>query len=146
MQKLLPDYTVLIGSPRQLEGTRCYGVIQDEKAGYDACKVGPVPAAEIDALVVGHIRKFIESPEVITQTHVKLQSSDECPHDFGLRELREHIGDFDGFWKSLKPRERNRIAEILVKNVTITNDEVAIDMRLDGFTTITNTFTKGDFL
>ena len=38
------------------------------------------------------------------------------------------------------------IAEILVKNVTITNDEVAIDMRLDGFTTIANTFTKGDFL
>jgi hypothetical protein len=36
MQKLLPDYTVLIGSPRQLEGTRCYGVIQDEKAGYRA--------------------------------------------------------------------------------------------------------------
>jgi hypothetical protein len=36
MQKLLPDYTVLIGSPHQLEGTRCYGVIQDEKAGYRA--------------------------------------------------------------------------------------------------------------
>jgi site-specific DNA recombinase len=53
--------------------------------GYDACKVGPVPAAEIDALVVGHVRKFIESPEVTTQTHAKLRSSDECPHDFGLR-------------------------------------------------------------
>jgi len=114
--------------------------------GYEACKVGPVPAAEVDALVIGHIRKFIESPEIITQTHAKLQTSDECPHDFGLQELRNHIGEFDGFWKSLKPKERNRIAEILVKNVTITNDEVAIDMRLDGFTTIANTFTKGDFL
>lgn len=36
VQKLLPDYTVLIGSPTQLEGTRCYGAIQDEKAGYRA--------------------------------------------------------------------------------------------------------------
>lgn len=35
-QKVLPDYTVLVGSQQQLEGTRCYGVIQDEKAGYRA--------------------------------------------------------------------------------------------------------------
>lgn len=114
--------------------------------GYDACTVGPVPAAEIDALVVGHIRKFIESPEIITQTHHKLQNSDDCPHDFGLEELRAHIGNFDSFWNGLKPKERSRIAELLVKQVTINNDEVAIDMRLDGFSTIANTFTKGDFL
>jgi hypothetical protein len=36
VQKLLPDYTVLVGSTSQLEGTRCYGAIQDEKAGYRA--------------------------------------------------------------------------------------------------------------
>lgn len=114
--------------------------------GYDECKVGPVPAAEIDALVVGHIRKFIESPEIITQTHDKLRSDDDCPHDFGLEELRIHIGDFDGFWKKLKPKERNRIAELLVKEVSIDTDEVAIDMRLDGFTTIANTYTQGGIL
>lgn len=36
VQKVLPDYTVIIGSPQQLEGTRCYGAIQDEKAGFRA--------------------------------------------------------------------------------------------------------------
>ncbi len=36
VQKLLPDYTVLLGSPAQLDGTRCYGAIQDEKAGFRA--------------------------------------------------------------------------------------------------------------
>jgi hypothetical protein len=35
-QKLLPDYTVLLGSISQLEGTRCYGSILDEKANYRA--------------------------------------------------------------------------------------------------------------
>jgi hypothetical protein len=35
-QKLLPDNTVLLGSTVQLEGTRCYGAIQDEKANYRA--------------------------------------------------------------------------------------------------------------
>lgn len=35
-QKVLPDNTVMMGSRVQLEGTRCYGVIQDEKANYRA--------------------------------------------------------------------------------------------------------------
>lgn len=35
-QKLLPDYTVILGSKEQIEGTRCYGVIQDEKALFTA--------------------------------------------------------------------------------------------------------------
>lgn len=35
-QKLMPDYTVLIGSTSQLEGTRCYGAIMDEAANYRA--------------------------------------------------------------------------------------------------------------
>ncbi len=37
-RKLLPDYTVIIGSQTLLEGTRCYGVIQDEKANYRASR------------------------------------------------------------------------------------------------------------
>ena len=35
-QKLLPDYTVLMGSPTDVEGTRCYATIRDEKANYEA--------------------------------------------------------------------------------------------------------------
>ncbi len=35
-RNLLPDYTVLMASQSMLEGTRCYGVIQDEKARYKA--------------------------------------------------------------------------------------------------------------
>lgn len=35
-QKMLPDYSVIIGSPEDLEGTRCYGMIQDEEANWEA--------------------------------------------------------------------------------------------------------------
>lgn len=37
-QNMLPPYTVLIASQGMLEGTRCYGVIQDEKANYRASR------------------------------------------------------------------------------------------------------------
>ena len=35
---MLPPYTVILASPALLEGTRCYGVIQDEKAQYRASR------------------------------------------------------------------------------------------------------------
>ncbi len=37
-RNMLPEYTVLLASQGMLEGTRCYGVIQDEKAGYRASR------------------------------------------------------------------------------------------------------------
>jgi len=41
-QQLLPDYTVIMASPGRatgtLEGTRCYGMILDEKAAYQATR------------------------------------------------------------------------------------------------------------
>lgn len=37
-QNLLPDHTVLLVSQDQLEGTRCYGMIQDEKASFQAMR------------------------------------------------------------------------------------------------------------
>ncbi len=36
VQQLLPNHTVLLASSAQLEGTRCYGAIHDEKAQYQA--------------------------------------------------------------------------------------------------------------
>lgn len=37
-RNMLPEYTVLLSSQSTLEGTRCYGVIQDEKANYRASR------------------------------------------------------------------------------------------------------------
>ncbi len=38
VQHLLPDYTVLLVSQQNLEGTRCYGMIRDEKADFRAMR------------------------------------------------------------------------------------------------------------
>lgn len=35
-QKMLPDFTVLVGSSTDLEGVRAYGMIQDHKSGFTA--------------------------------------------------------------------------------------------------------------
>jgi hypothetical protein len=35
-QQMIPDYTVIMGSPGRMMGTRCYGLIRDHKANLDA--------------------------------------------------------------------------------------------------------------
>ncbi len=105
---------------------------------YKACKVGPLPAAEIDALVVGHIKQMIESPEILTKTYGEVKSSKDIPFDFGFEELRKEIKDFDQFWKLLNSEEQQRIVELLVKNISVNTDAIRIDLRLDGFSTIIN--------
>ncbi len=38
LRRLLPDATVVLVSREQLEGTRCYGMIMDEKASFKALR------------------------------------------------------------------------------------------------------------
>jgi hypothetical protein len=37
-QQLLPDYTVILASPGRMMGTRCYGLIRDLKANFEATR------------------------------------------------------------------------------------------------------------
>jgi len=105
---------------------------------YKACKVGPIPASEIDALVVGQIKQIIESPEMLTRTYAEIKKSDDMPFDFGLDELRKKIKGFDEFWKRMTPEEQQRVTELLVKTVAVNTDAIKVDLRLEGFSTIIN--------
>ena len=110
---------------------------------YQECKVGPIPAAEIDALVVGHIKQMIESPEMIIKVYGEIKAANDAPIDFGLEELRNTIKNFDHFWKELKATEQQRITELLVKDVSVDLEAVKIDLRLEGFSTIINKLNGG---
>ena len=111
---------------------------------YQACKVGPIPAAEIDALVVGHIKQMIESPEMLTKTYSEIKAKNDTSLDFGLEELRKKIKNFDHFWKELKTTEQQRITQLLVKDVLVNLETVKIDLRLEGFSTIINKLNGGE--
>ena len=110
---------------------------------YKACEVGPLPASEIDTLVVSHIRQLIQSPEIITKTHQALKKQKDFPIDFGLSELTEQIKDFDTFWEDLTPMEQQRIVELLVKRIDVKTDNIQIQMRLEGFKTLISKYKNG---
>ncbi len=130
---MTPSFTV--------KGSRTYRYYTPTTAihqHYKACEVGPLPAGEIDALVVGHLKQLITSPEILSKTHGIIQASEDAPAGFGLEELRKEIKDFDVFWKALGLEQQQRIAELLVESVAVNTDAVKINLRMDGFSTITN--------
>jgi site-specific DNA recombinase len=46
---------------------RYYTATTVNRKSYDACRVGSVPMAELDALVVAQLRSLIQSPEILTR-------------------------------------------------------------------------------
>ncbi len=112
------------------------------RQSYADCKVGNVPASELDTLVVAHIRQMIQSPEMLTKIQGLMK--EKKISDFGFEEVRQQIKNFDAFWQNLKPTEQQRITELLVKRVFVNTDEVKIDLRLDGFLTLINQHRQGD--
>jgi hypothetical protein len=121
---------------------RYYTPTTVNRQSYADCKVGNVPASELDTLVVAHIRQMIQSPEILTKIQGLMK--EKKTSDFGFEEVRQQIKDFDAFWQNLKLADQQRIAELLVKRVFVNTDEVKIDLRLDGFLTLINQYRQGD--
>ena len=125
-------------------GGKSYGYYRSSKAkhkGAKECEIRQVPLGDLETVVIGYIRKFIETPEVIGRVYDRVQ--EDLPEHYGLLKIKEHIGDFDTFWGNLTSKERHRIAELLIKKVRVHPHEIAIDMRLDGFKTVADAITKG---
>lgn len=120
---------------------RYYTPTTVNRQSYADCKVGNVPASELDTLVIAHIRQMIQSPEILTKIQGLMK--EKKISDFGFEEVRLQIKDFDAFWQKLKLTDQQRIAELLVKRIFVNTDEVKIDLRLDGFSTLVNQFKQG---
>jgi hypothetical protein len=76
---------------------RYYTATTVNRKSYEACRVGSVPMAELDALVVAQLRSLIQSPEILTR--IQRLMNDASITDFGFEELRKHIKILTGFGK-----------------------------------------------
>ncbi len=95
------------------------------KRGADACPVGRVPAAEIEAAVIDQLRVLLRSPEIIVATwRAARQEIDGLTE----AEVREALERLDPLWDELFPAEQARIVQLLVERVDVAAD--GIDIRL----------------
>ena len=76
------------------------------KQGRDACPVGRVPAGEVEAAVIGQVRRLLTTPEIVVRTWRAAREQDGT---IGEGEVRSALADLDLLWEELFPAEQARI-------------------------------------
>jgi len=107
-----------------------YYVSQDVlKRGPDACPIGRVPAAEIEAAVVDQLRGVFRQPEIVVGTWRSAQAEQgDVPED----EARKALQQLDPLWDELFPAEQARIVQLLVERVDVRTEGVEVRLRPNG--------------
>jgi DNA invertase Pin-like site-specific DNA recombinase len=99
------------------------------KHGAGKCPVARVPAAEIEAAVVGQIRGMLRAPEVVVATWRAAQP--EC-EGLAEDEVRGALLELDSLWSELFPAEQARVVQLLIERVDISTDGLKLRFRDKG--------------
>ena len=97
--------------------------------GRDACPIGRVPAAEIEAAVIDQLRGVFRQPEIVIGTWSAAKAEQD---DVTEDEAREALTQFDPLWDELFPAEQGRIVQLLVERVDVHGEGVDIRFRMNG--------------
>ena len=103
------------------------------KHGAGTCAVPRVPAAEIEAAVIGQIRGMLRAPEVIMAAWRAARP--EC-EDLAEDAVREALAALDPLWAELFPAEQARVVQLLLERVDIGTDGLRLRFRDKGLSQI----------
>ena len=111
------------------------------KRGPEACPVGRVPAAEIEAAVVDQVRGLLRAPEITVATWRLARTKIE-----GLTEndVRNALQQFEPLWDELFPAEQARIVQLLVERIEVRPDSVDIRLRVEGLSDLVREMMDAD--
>ena len=99
------------------------------KQGRDACPVGRLPAAEIEAAVIDQVRGLLRAPEIVVGTwRASKTKVDGVSED----QVRRALLDLDPLWDELFPAEQARIVQLLVERIDVGTQGFDLRLRVDG--------------
>ena len=99
------------------------------KQGRDACPVGRLPAAEIEAAVIDQVRGLLRAPEIVVGTW---RASKTKVDGLSEDQVRRALLDLDPLWDELFPAEQARIVQLLVERIDIGLQGFDLRLRVDG--------------
>jgi DNA invertase Pin-like site-specific DNA recombinase len=112
---------------------RYYRCASSAKHGAESCPVAAVPAGDLEAAVLAHLRQVFRSAPLIAATSA---ASQRLAKDAGFRlehqGVLEAVRSLDDVWNELFPAEQARIAEMLISRVAIGLDHTELHLRIDG--------------
>jgi DNA invertase Pin-like site-specific DNA recombinase len=103
------------------------------KAGAEACEIGRVPAADIEAAVIDQVRRLLQSPEIIVATWREARKSNP---NLTERQVRAALESFDELWAELFPVEQARLIQLLVERVDVHQHGANVVLKVEGLTSL----------
>ena len=83
-----------------------------------------IGGGEIEAAVLIHLRKILQTPTIVNQLALKLKRPGN--------EVNELLSRQTELWDEMFPAERNRLMHLLLKKVTLYEDRLDLDIRTEG--------------
>jgi hypothetical protein len=121
---MTPSFTVKNG-----KHYRYYVNTASMKIGKDACTIARVPASEIEAVVVGQVRRILQTPEIMAQAIREVQALDP---EADAQKAIQTLQSIEPVWGELFPAEQARIVQFLVDRVTVSPSGIRVDMKSAG--------------
>ena len=104
---------------------RYYLCLQARKSGYGECPVRTLPAGDIEALVMGQVRRVLQAPEIVGRVcRVVREAGDqdstgEPPDASTDAEVIDRLRDFEALWDELYPGEQARIVGLVIREAVV---------------------------
>jgi site-specific DNA recombinase len=103
-----------------------YLCTKDSKRSLSICPVKRISATEIESLVIDQIGKLFVTPTFVNNVTISLGITGN--------EITKIFSSMQSFWQELYPAERNRLIELLVASVVVSENKVELEFRTEGMT------------
>lgn len=103
--------------------------------GAGASSVPMLPAAEIEAAVMIHIRAFLRSPQIacLVKEEIDLLNDDSSKH-MTAEQITVALNQIEAVWNELYPLEQHRIAMLIISSVVVRPHSLDVTLHPGGIT------------
>jgi site-specific DNA recombinase len=113
---------------------RYYVCLGASRRGHDTCPVRSIAASEVEALVLGQVRRLLASPELVARTITEVRRENGAAEDTELEEgdVIEALGALEPVWDELYPAEQARILRLLIERIDVAPDGISVTLHAAG--------------
>lgn len=112
---------------------RYYKASAHLKNDCEDCPVGPVPAGELENIVLNQIRLAICTPEMMVRVWREAIKED---HEITERQVRDGLQNMHLIWDELFPLEQARLLRLLIEKIIVNVDRIDIRVRAEGLNSL----------
>lgn len=108
-----------------------YTSVKAIKEGYHLCKIGSVPAGELDAFVLEKVKTAFRSPKIIEELVHQVKKNKE---GYGVKEIYEIVQSIDKVFEYFEPITIQNLINQLITGVLIKKDKIIVKFKPFGIT------------